>query len=103
MRLGTCQTGACALARTGVAWQPSCRLSGTPADGNRVNGVLRDVIHDGAFGDMRCAADVDEADAPLSDEPTNEPGRRAKRFGCLVTGEKPLKQLCINGHRYRPP
>jgi len=53
-----------------------------------VNGVFRDVIRDGAFGDVRCAADVDETDAPLSDEPTHETRLGAENLGRLVAGQE---------------
>jgi hypothetical protein len=56
-----------------------------------MNCVFRDVLRDGTFGDVRRAPYVDEADAPLSDEPTYETRLAAEQVGRLVAGQEPFR------------
>jgi hypothetical protein len=52
--------------------------------------MFRDVLRDGTIRNVRRAPYVDEADAPLSDEPTYETRLAAEHIGRLVAGQKPF-------------
>src|SRR6202000_3104705 len=102
MKPGTCQTEVSGFAQSDDD-QPSRRLSRTPADIDRVDGVFRDVLSNGAFRDVRRAAHVDKADAPLSDKPTYEARCCAERIDCLVAAKQPLQRLLGASHRTCQP
>jgi hypothetical protein len=68
-------------------------ISGDPPSRprHRLDQTGRDELTQGRFRNADVTTDADETNAPLLDEPTREPRRRAQQLGSLGDGKEPFE------------